>query len=269
MPIQDTAGRNSVTAGPPEAAPLALSVVIPAFNEEDNVLPLLDEIESALKDGPDYEVIFVDDASTDATGERLLTRKTESRHLRVIRHGRRGGQSAALRSGIKAARAPWIVTMDGDGQNDPADIPTLLALRDRPAEVTASWNKAPLLVGGLRIKRNDTWSRRLASRGANLIRQSLLNDRCSDSGCGLKLFCRETFLDLPYFGAMHRFLPALYQIYGHAVAFTPVNHRPRQRGKSKYGNFKRGLIGLVDLIGVRWLKSRTPVPTEPRELHSS
>lgn len=265
MPAGTITGHNSVTAGAPEGTPVELSVVIPAFNEEDNVLPLLDEIEAVLAGGPAYEVVFVDDASTDATADRLAARKAQSPTLRVIRHGRRGGQSAALRTGIKAARAPWIATLDGDGQNDPADIPTLLALRDQPASPA----HAPALIGGLRTKRHDTWHRRLASRGANLIRQTLLNDGCSDSGCGLKLFRRDAFLDLPYFGATHRFLPALFQIQGHAAAFIPVNHRPRQRGKSKYGNLKRGLIGLVDLLGVRWLKSRTPVPTDPREAPSS
>ena len=230
-----------------------LSVVIPVFNEAENVIPLLDEIEAALTPHGPFEVVFVDDASGDGTAAALAPRVAASaasgNAVRVVRHVRRSGQSAAVRTGVKAARGVWIATLDGDGQNDPADIPALLARSTEP--------DAPLLVGGLRRKRRDTWSKRAASRFANGLRQAMLKDGCADTGCGLKLFRRDAFLDLPYFGAMHRFLPALFRAHGHPVAYVPVNHRPRQRGASKYTNLRRGLIGVVDLLGVYWLKRRT------------
>lgn len=239
-----------MTDFPAEREPVRLSVVIPAFNEADNVLPLLAEIERALEGHGPFEVVFVDDASSDGTVGRLASAVADGR-ARVVRHLRRSGQSAAVRTGVKAARGAWIATLDGDGQNDPADIPALLAAAAGNAP------DAPRLVGGLRRKRQDTWSKRAASRFANGLRQALLQDGCTDSGCGLKLFRRDDFLDLPFFGAMHRFLPALFKAHGHPVAYVPVNHRPRQRGASKYTNLRRGLIGVVDLIGVYWLKRRT------------
>ncbi|MBP2228687.1 dolichol-phosphate mannosyltransferase [Azospirillum agricola] len=240
---------------PESRQPVRLSVVVPVFNEADNVLPLLDEIERALApsgaSGPGgFEIIFVDDQSDDDTQARLAPAVRAGR-LRVLRHRRRSGQSAAVRSGVKAARGEWVVTLDGDGQNDPADIPALFAL------VAKGEAGSPILVGGLRKKRQDTLSKRWASRIANAVRQSFLQDGCTDSGCGLKLFRRDAFLDLPFFGAMHRFLPALFRAHGHAVAYVPVNHRPRGRGVSKYTNWRRGLIGVVDLLGVYWLKRRT------------
>ncbi len=225
-----------------------LSVVIPVLNEADNVLPLLEEIERAVTGQGAVEVVFVDDGSTDDTALRLEPAVVAGR-VRVVRHARRSGQSAAVRTGVKAARGEWIATLDGDGQNDPADIPNLLA-RTAAAD-------APALVGGVRAKRRDAWSKRAASRLANAVRQALLQDGCDDSGCGIKVFRRDAFLDLPFFGAMHRFLPALFTAQGHATAFIPVNHRPRTRGASKYTNLRRGLIGVVDLLGVWWLKRRT------------
>lgn len=239
-----------MTSFPADQGPVRLSVVIPIFNEADNVLPLLDEIEQALAGGQPFEVVFVDDGSTDDTRGRLAPAIAAGR-VRLVRHVNRSGQSAAVRTGAKAARGAWIATLDGDGQNDPADIPTLLR---RAAE---GGTDAPLLVGGLRLSRRDTWSKRAASRFANGIRQALLQDGCTDTGCGIKLFDRQAFLDLPYFAAMHRFLPALFRAHGHPVAYVPVNHRPRRRGTSKYTNLQRGLVGVVDLLGVYWLKRRT------------
>lgn len=243
-------GWQTVSIYPESGQPVRLSVVVPVFNEADNVLPLLEEIERALTPVGGFEIIFVDDQSDDDTQARLAP-AVEAGRLRVLRHVNRSGQSAAVRSGVKAARGEFVVTLDGDGQNDPADIPALFAL------VSTGQAGAPVLVGGLRRKRQDTLSKRWASKFANAVRQSLLQDGCTDSGCGLKLFRRDAFLDLPFFGAMHRFLPALFRAHGHPVAYVPVNHRPRERGVSKYNNWRRGLIGVVDLLGVYWLKRRT------------
>lgn len=233
------------------ALPASVSVVVPVFNEADNVLPLLAEIETALQGHISFEIIFIDDGSDDDTVARLAPAVAAGR-LRLLRHLIRSGQSAAVRSGVKAARHPWVATLDGDGQNDPADILNLLA-----AAQAAPADQRPALVGGLRLTRRDTLSKRLASRFANAIRQALLEDGCRDSGCGIKLFRRDVFLDLPFFGAIHRFLPALFCAHGHKTAYVPVNHRPRGLGASKYTNWRRGLIGVVDLLGVYWLKRRT------------
>lgn len=248
-----------VNNAPESHQPVRLSVVVPVFNEADNVLPLLDEIERALTPAGGFEVIFVDDQSDDDTPARLGPAVRAGR-LRVLRHDRRSGQSAAVRSGVKAAHGEWVVTLDGDGQNDPADIPALFAL------VSERKAGSPMLVGGLRKKRQDSLSKRWASKFANAVRQSLLQDGCTDSGCGLKLFRRDAFLDLPFFGAMHRFLPALFRAHGHPVAYVPVNHRPRERGVSKYNNWRRGLIGVVDLLGVYWLKRRTNLSATSEQL---
>lgn len=228
-----------------------LSVIVPVFNEGENVIPLLDEIERALAPLGPFEAVFVDDCSTDDTPARLAAAVAEGRPVRLLRHRRQSGQSAAVRTGVKAARAPWIATLDGDGQNDPADIPALFARSQQ--------GDRPLLVGGIRAKRQDTLSKRLASKVANAVRQSMLQDGCADSGCGIKLFSRDAFLDLPSFNAMHRFLPALFTAHGHPVAYVPVHHRPRTRGVSKYTNWQRALVGVVDLLGVWWLKRRTRV----------
>ncbi|EWY40620.1 dolichol-phosphate mannosyltransferase [Skermanella stibiiresistens SB22] len=241
---------------PASSAP-RLSVVIPVHNEADNVLPLLSEIRTALTGIRDHEVIFVDDGSDDGTAARLEPDRVATANggpgvVRVIRHGHRTGQSAAVRTGVRAARGTWIATLDGDGQNDPADIPSLLARALEP--------DAPALIGGLRRERRDIWSKRAATRIANGLRQAVLRDGCVDTGCGIKVFRRDAFLGLPFFGAMHRFLPALFQIHGHRVEFVEVNHRPRRRGVSKYGNLGRAAIGIVDLIGVLWLKRRTHLP---------
>ncbi len=241
---------------------IRLSIVIPVFNEADNVLPLLDEVAAMVAAAglAPAELVFVDDASSDATAERVLSRLglRDGLMVRLVRHGRRSGQSAAVRTGVKAAAGAWVATLDGDGQNDPADIPKLLAMAEGGG-VTG-----PALVGGVRARRRDTLSKRLASRFANGLRQALLQDGAVDTGCGLKLFRREAFLELPFFGAMHRFLPALFHIHGHAVAYVAVHHRPRREGVSKYGNLKRALVGVVDLLGVFWLKCRTPAPPQIR-----
>jgi len=250
-------GLSAVTNSTDGREPVRLSVVVPVFNESENVLPLLDEIERAMAAHGRFEVIFVDDGSTDDTVAKLVARQGADGCLRVVRHLRRSGQSAAVRSGVKAARGTWVATLDGDGQNDPADIPALLALADREG--------GPVLVGGLRQTRRDTLSKRWASKFANAVRQSMLQDGCTDSGCGLKLFRRDAFLDLPFFGAMHRFLPALFRAHGHPVAYVAVNHRPRERGVSKYTNWRRGLIGVVDLLGVFWLKQRTKLSAAVEE----
>jgi len=225
-----------------------LSLVIPVFDEQDNVQPLLDEVRAALDGRFDYEVIFVDDGSRDATLARLTALKADCPRLRVLHHRHNAGQSAALLSGLRAARAPWVATLDGDGQNDPADIPALyeVALAD-----DGLW-----LVGGWRRRRRDTWLKRLSSRVANRVRAALLGDATPDSGCGLKLLRREAVLQLPRFDHMHRFLPALVLREGGAVRSVPVNHRPRARGASKYGLFNRLWIGIVDLLGVMWLRRR-------------
>lgn len=233
---------------------LPFSVVIPVFDEAENVLPLLKEIKDALTAYDDYEIIFVDDCSADDTADRLGPELAATQpRTRLIRHSSRCGQSAAIRSGVLAASGSWIVTLDGDGQNDPADIPHLL---DR-----ISINGGPELVGGLRRERCDVWSKRVATRIANGLRRKVLKDGCVDTGCGIKAFRRDTFLQLPFFAAMHRFLPALFQIHGYRVDYVEVNHRPRRRGLSKYGNLGRAAIGIVDLLGVVWLKRRTRLPS--------
>ncbi len=227
-----------------------LSVVVPVFNEGGNVAALLDEIVAALRGRVDFEAVFVDDASTDDTLAVLVAAKARIAELRVIRHAVRSGQSTAIRNGVKTARAPWIATLDGDGQNDPADIPRLLARRDAGAA------SLRLLVGW-RVERKDPGSKRRASKWANAIRARLLRDRTPDSGCGIKLFERAAFLDLPYFDHMHRYLPALMLRDGWQVESVPVHHRPRATGVSKYNNLDRALAGISDLRGVAWLIRRS------------
>ncbi len=227
-----------------------VSVVIPVCNEVENIEPLAREVATALR-GRSFELIFVDDGSDDGTAEAALkVRAAGLPTLRLLRHSFRSGQSAAVHTGVEAARAPWIATLDGDGQNDPADLPMLLAARDDPA------NAGVQLFMGNRVTRRDTWLRRLSSRIANGVRAKLLGDGTPDTGCGLKLFRREPFLALPAFDHMHRFLPALFQRAGSRVVSIPVRHRPRVRGRSKYGLHNRLWVGIVDLFGVMWLKAR-------------
>lgn len=239
-----------------------LSVVIPVKNEAGNIAPLVAEIVAALDRAASYEIVYVDDGSDDATAAEIRRLQTHLPQLRLIRHRTSCGQSAAIRSGVKAARGRWIATLDGDGQNDPADIPVLWQIaQDEPPPTTG---EAPLLIAGRRARRRDTWSKRLASRVANAVRRTMLRDDTPDTGCGLKLFPRALFLDLPYFDHMHRFLPALVLRAGGAVRSVPVNHRPRQRGTSKYGVFDRLWVGIADLFGVMWLARRS-TPTVPIE----
>jgi dolichol-phosphate mannosyltransferase len=227
-----------------------LSVVVPVCNEAENVEPLAREIHAALA-GRDYEMIFVDDGSTDDTGEILRRLKTELPALRVLRHSFRSGQSAAVASGVRAARAAWVATLDGDGQNDPADIPRLIAERDVPA------NRAvQLFMGNRKASRQDTAFRKLQSSIANGVRSGLLGDGTPDTGCGIKLFARDVFMELPRFDHMHRFLPALFQRQGARVISIPVSHRARTRGTSKYGMLNRLWVGIVDICGVMWLRRR-------------
>jgi len=229
---------------------MELSVVIPVRNEAPNVAPLVREIAAALDGKLDYEIIYVDDGSEDETAAAVSTLAREGHRLRLIRHRRSFGQSTAIRTGVKAARAPLIATLDGDGQNDPADIPRLWQM----AKAAAS--EPPLLVAGHRARRRDSAVKRLSSRIANSVRRALLGDGTPDSGCGLKLFPRALYLDLPFFDHNHRFLPALVQRAGGRVLSVPVNHRPRERGRSNYGTLDRLFVGIVDLLGMMWLMRR-------------
>ncbi|QNN70864.1 glycosyltransferase family 2 protein [Thermomonas carbonis] len=227
-----------------------LSVVVPVHNEEDNVAPLIGEITKALRGHIAFEIVYVDDTSRDATLQRLRELQASVPELRVIRHLSNAGQSTAVRNGVKAARASWIATLDGDGQNDPADIPKLLAQRDAAAAEIK-------LFAGWRVNRQDSGSKRWASKWANAIRARMLRDDTPDTGCGIKLFERDAFLDLPYFDHMHRYLPALMQRAGWKTVSVPVNHRHRTAGVSKYNNLNRAIVGIRDLRGVAWLIVRS------------
>ena len=232
-------------------APLPqISVVVPVFNEQDNVAPLVGEIVQALRGVVPFEIVYVDDHSRDNTLATLKGLKAEVPELRVIRHVTQSGQSTAIRTGVKAARGEWIATLDGDGQNDPADIPRLIAQRDGGAHDVK-------LFAGWRVNRQDTGSKRWASKWANAIRARMLRDDTPDTGCGIKLFERAAFLDLPYFDHMHRYLPALMQRAGWKTISVPVNHRARSTGVSKYNNLNRALVGIRDLRGVAWLITRS------------
>jgi glycosyltransferase involved in cell wall biosynthesis len=237
--------------------PVSLSVVVPVKDEAGNAGPLAREIAAALK-GEDTEIIFVDDGSTDATAAELAALKTELPNLRVIRHGRNSGQSRAIRTGVRAARGDIVATLDGDGQNDPADLPKLIA--------ALKANDRLGMVSGVRAKRKDNFSRRLASSLANGFRRRALKDTAVDSGCGIKAFRREAFLALPYFDHQHRFMTTLMLREGYGVGFADVNHRPRLHGRSKYTNLQRMFAGITDILGVRWLQARTKPDPEPTEL---
>jgi dolichol-phosphate mannosyltransferase len=233
---------------------MELSVVIPARNEAPNAAPLIAEIRRALDGRVDYEIVYVDDGSGDTTAAEIKRLAAQFPRLRLLRHKAACGQSMAILTGVRAARAGWIATLDADGQNDPADIPALW-------EIARSAPTSPaLMVAGERRKRRDTWSKRASSRAANAIRRSLLGDGTPDTGCGLKLFRRDFFLELPRFDHMHRFLPALTIRGGGKVVSVPVNHRPRERGRSNYGVFDRLWVGIVDLLGVMWLMRRAKNP---------
>ena len=230
-----------------------IAVVVPAHNEAENVGPLIDEIATALK-GRSFEMVFVNDGSTDATAEALAVSGTRHPELRVVRHKRACGQSTAIVSGVRAARAGIIVTMDGDGQNDSADA---LALIDTYKD---NGGGDFLLIAGHRVNRRDTWLKRVSSKFANGVRGGLLRDATPDTGCGLKVFSRQAFLHMPAFNHMHRFLPALMIRAGGQVQSVPVNHRPRMLGVSKYGLWNRLWVGIVDIFGVIWLIRRAANP---------
>lgn len=227
-------------------------------NEADNVAPLIAEIAAALDGRWDYEIIYVNDGSTDATGERLASAMKSHPNLRQIRHATSAGQSAAVRSGVRAARGVVVATLDGDGQNNPAFLPALIAAIEQRGERTG-------LAAGQRVGRKDTGFKKLQSRIANAVRKAVLHDGTRDTGCGLKAFRREVFLALPYFDGLHRFLPALVRREGYDIVYVDVIDRPRHSGVSNYGFFDRLWIGIMDLAGVWWLirrKKPTPDVTE-------
>jgi dolichol-phosphate mannosyltransferase len=232
-----------------------VSVVVPVRNEDANVLPLIREIQTALA-GLSYEIIYVDDGSTDGTPMRLAQAVAETAPLRFFRHRESCGQSASVVTGVREARGTWIATLDGDGQNDPNDIPGMLA---RAQAEEAMGGQA--LVAGWRQKRRDTASKRLASRFANRIRSAILRDATPDTGCGLKVFRKEAFMEIPHFDHMHRYLPALFIRSGRRVVSVPVNHRHRMEGKSNYNNLQRLMVGIIDLAGMYWLQRRWNVAT--------
>ena len=234
---------------------ITLSIVIPARNEAENIVSLVDAIEVALRPRGGFEIIVVDDGSSDQTAAAVTARMATLPNLRLVQHPASGGQSAAVHSGVLAAQGALICTLDGDGQNPPEDIPALLVPLDEPLVG---------LVAGQRVGRQDTLSKRLASRFANRLRSWMLGDSTRDTGCGLKAFRRDAFLRLPYFNHMHRYLPALFARDGWKVRHVDVGHRPRVAGRSNYSNLQRGLVGIVDLFGVMWLlrrrKATAPVP---------
>ncbi len=235
---------------------MELSVIIPAYNEAGNIRALLAELRTALDGRISYEVICVDDGSTDDTlNELLAARDNNFPGLRILQHRRNYGQSAAVMTGVKVAQAAWVATMDGDGQNDPADIPRLLEL----ARAGKCNTYRRLIVGARRI-RQDTRLKWLSSRVANAVRLRLLKDGVRDTGCGLKVFSRDAFLALPFFDHMHRFLPALFRASGGMIEVVEVNHRPRAHGCSNYGVHNRLWAGIIDLLGMWWLLRRSLQP---------
>ena len=232
-----------------------LSLVVPMYNEEENVEPLLKEIDQALRSSfKNFEIIIIDDASTDQTVNKLLNLKKAIPELRVLRHEKNSGQSRAVITGIKQAQYAWVATLDGDGQNNPMDIPKLAqAVSDpRSNPSLSSW----VLIAGHRAHRKDTRLKKISSKIANKIRGSLLKDQCPDTGCGLKLFPKALFMNLPQFKNMHRFLPALARREDALIINIKISHRERMRGVSKYGVMNRLFVGIVDLLGVMWLVRR-------------
>ncbi|WP_300544070.1 glycosyltransferase family 2 protein [Maricaulis sp.] len=233
--------------------PLRASVVIAVLDEAENVAAVCEETLRGMERAGAFEIVFVDDGSADATPQILQDIAGRDPRVRLVRHDRRCGKSQAVRSGVLAARAPWIATLDGDGQNDPDDLPDML---------DKAWSGEGLapLVAGTRVRRDDPLSRLIATRIANGFRSWVLGDHCPDTGCGVKVFHRDSFLLLPCFEGMHRFLPALFQRYGHPLINHPVKHRARAAGSSKYTNWGRALVGIFDTMGVIWLVRRTRAP---------
>ncbi len=241
----------------PSVCAVALSVIVPVHNEQENIVPLVREIVTALSGVVPFEIVYVDDGSTDGTPEALRRVQAEAPMLRVLRHDRSAGQSTAIRSGVVAARGPWIATLDGDGQNDPGDI---LALLTKACSSATQRGDDRVLIVGWRTNRRDSSYTRWQSKIANGVRSRLLRDGTPDTGCGLKVFARSLYVALPYFDHMHRFLPALVRREGGDVQSVPVNHRARTRGQSHYGVMNRLWTGVVDMIGVIWLTRRARVP---------
>lgn len=236
----------------------AVSIIVPVRNEADNVAPLVEEIAVALDGRWNYEIVYVNDGSTDATGERLAAIMAQRGNVRQIRHEKSSGQSAAIRTGVRAARGQIVATLDGDGQNNPAFLPDLIAAIENGGARIG-------LAAGQRVGRKDTGFKKFQSRIANGVRSRVLSDGTRDTGCGLKALRREVFLSLPYFDGLHRFLPALVRREGYDIAYVDVTDRPRRSGVSNYGFFDRLWIGIMDLAGVWWLirrKKSTPVATE-------
>ena len=241
-----------------DAAAVDVSIVVPVRNEAENVSPLIAEIAAALDARWKYEIIYVNDGSTDSTADRLAAVMRQRGNLRQIRHATSSGQSAAVRSGVRAARGAIVATLDGDGQNNPAFLPDLILAIENGGERVG-------LVAGQRVGRKDTGFKKIQSRVANGVRNAILRDGTRDTGCGLKAFRREVFLMMPYFDGLHRFLPALMRREGYQIAYVDVIDRPRHSGVSNYGFFDRLWIGIMDLAGVWWLirrKKPTPVATE-------
>jgi glycosyltransferase involved in cell wall biosynthesis len=247
---------------PTDTDAVAVSIVVPVRNEAENVAPLVAEIVSALDRRWVYEIIYVNDGSTDATAERLAELMKQHRQLRQLKHAHSSGQSAAVRSGVRAARGAIVATLDGDGQNNPVFLPDLIAAVENGGGRVG-------LAAGQRVGRKDTGFKKLQSRIANGVRNGILRDGTRDTGCGLKAFPREVFLSMPYFDGLHRFLPALVRREGFEIAYVDVIDRPRHSGVSNYGFFDRLWIGIMDLAGVWWLirrKKPTPDVTEVTEV---
>lgn len=236
-----------------------ISVIVPVRNEAGNISTLIDEIVTALNTLAPFEIIYIDDGSNDETHLRLRECMAREKRLRVFRHDTSCGQSRAIRTGVLAARGGIIVTLDGDCQNNPADIPALVRhlLAKGPSRLG--------MVHGRREKRRDTFIRRLSSKAGNKVRGFLLHDSAADSGCGLKAIWRELYLRLPYFDHMHRFMPALVKREGAKVEFLAVGHRPRVKGRSNYGINNRLWVGIADILGVMWLNRRMKKPADMRE----
>lgn len=230
---------------------LVLSLVIPMYNEEENVAAVLQGVHDALAGRLIYELVVVNDGSTDNTQDILCRLQTIYPDLKIVRHLENKGQSAAIVNGVKHSFAPWVATLDGDGQNDPRDILRLFSYASGYDP-----HRDTVLITGIRINRQDNWLRRASSRMANIARQILFRDGCPDAGSGLKIFPRRAFLELPHFDHMHRFLPVLFKRANGKLINVPVNHRSRLLGKSKYGVWNRLWISIVDLLGVKWLQKR-------------